>query len=87
MVTTQRAVVISEMTAVDIDLHVQRRKANWIGRMLLSNCLLEHAAEGNVEGRADEEEYVDSYWNENVLELERRCTVSHCLENELWKSR
>ena len=73
------------MTAVDIDLHVQRRKAKWVARMLLSKCLLEDAVEGNVQGRADEEEYVNSYWNGNVLECERRSTVSHCLEKELWK--
>ena len=68
------------MTAVDIELHVQRRDANWVGHMLLNNCLLEHAIEGKVQGRADEEEYVNSYWDENVLECERGSTRSHCLE-------
>lgn len=78
---------ISEMAAVGIELHVQRRKTNWVGHMLLNCCLLEHVIVGKVQGRADEEEYMKSYWNGNVLECERGSTGSHCLENFLWKSR
>jgi ribosomal 50S subunit-associated protein YjgA (DUF615 family) len=32
---------------------VKRRKANWIGRILRRNCLLEHVIEGKIEGRAE----------------------------------
>jgi hypothetical protein len=29
---------------------IKRRKANWIGQILLSNCLLKHVIEGKLEG-------------------------------------
>jgi len=30
---------------------IQRREANWIGHILLRNCLLKHVIEGKIEGR------------------------------------
>jgi hypothetical protein len=30
---------------------IKRRKANWIGHILHTNCLLEHIIEGKIEGR------------------------------------
>jgi len=30
---------------------VKRRKANWIGHILRTNCLLRHVIEGQIEGR------------------------------------
>jgi hypothetical protein len=32
---------------------VKRRKANWIGHMLLKNCLLKHVIEVKTEGRKE----------------------------------
>jgi hypothetical protein len=32
---------------------IKRRKANWIGHILCSNCLLKHAIEGKLEGRIE----------------------------------
>jgi hypothetical protein len=32
---------------------IQRRKANWIGRILRRNCLLKHVIEGKVDGRIE----------------------------------
>jgi hypothetical protein len=32
---------------------IQRRKANWIGHILLRNCLLKHVIEGKLEGRIE----------------------------------
>jgi hypothetical protein len=32
---------------------VKRRKANWIGHILLRNCLLKHVIEGKVEGKIE----------------------------------
>ena len=29
---------------------IQRREANWIGHILLRNCLLKHVIEGKIEG-------------------------------------
>jgi len=29
---------------------IKRRKANWIGHILLRNCLLQHVIEGKIEG-------------------------------------
>jgi hypothetical protein len=32
---------------------IKRRKANWIGQILLRNCLLKHGIEGKLEGRRE----------------------------------
>jgi hypothetical protein len=32
---------------------IKRRKANWIGHILLRNCLLKHVIEGKLEGRTE----------------------------------
>jgi hypothetical protein len=32
---------------------IKRRKANWIGHSLLSNCLLKHVIEGKLDGRIE----------------------------------
>jgi len=29
---------------------IKRRKANWVGHILRSNCFLEHVIEGKIEG-------------------------------------
>ena len=32
---------------------IKRRKANWIGHILLRNCLLKHSIEGKIETALD----------------------------------
>jgi hypothetical protein len=32
---------------------IKMRKANWIGHILLMNCLLKHVIEGKAEGRIE----------------------------------
>jgi len=32
---------------------IKRRKANWIGHILLRNCLLKHVIEGKIRGRSE----------------------------------
>ena len=32
---------------------LKRRKADWIGHTLRSNCLLKHVLEGKIEGRVE----------------------------------
>jgi hypothetical protein len=32
---------------------ISRRKTNWIGHILLKNCLLKHVIEGKMEGRIE----------------------------------
>jgi hypothetical protein len=32
---------------------IKRRKADWIGHILLRNCLLKHVIEGKLEGRIE----------------------------------
>jgi hypothetical protein len=32
---------------------MKRRKANWIGHILHSNCHLKHVTEGKIKGRAE----------------------------------
>jgi hypothetical protein len=31
----------------------RRRKANWVGHILRSNCLLKHVSEGKIEGKVE----------------------------------
>jgi hypothetical protein len=46
--------VLHRVTEERIILHrVNRRKANWLGKVLRRNCLLKHAIEGKIEGRSD----------------------------------
>jgi len=60
-------------------------KNNWIGHKLRRNCLLTH----RIEGQKDEEQDVRSFWltlgKETILELETGSTISHSVENSLWK--
>jgi len=37
----------------DILQTIKRRKANWIGHILLRNCFLQHVIEGKTEGRIE----------------------------------
>ena len=37
----------------NVVLTAKRRKANWIGHILLSNCLLKHGIGGKIEGRIE----------------------------------
>jgi hypothetical protein len=32
---------------------VKRRKVNWMGHILLRNCLIKHIIEGKIEGRIE----------------------------------
>jgi hypothetical protein len=32
---------------------MKRRKANWIGHILLRNCLLKHITDGKIEGKVE----------------------------------
>jgi hypothetical protein len=69
---------------------VKKRKADWIGHILLRNCLLKHVIEGKIEGRVGvvgrrRKQLLDDYGNERILKIERGSTRSHCVENSLWK--
>jgi hypothetical protein len=37
----------------NIPYTIKRRKANWIGHILLRNCLLKHVIEGKIQGRIE----------------------------------
>jgi hypothetical protein len=41
---------------------MKRKKANWIGHILRSNCLLNTLLKQRQKGRNDEEKDVSSYW-------------------------
>jgi len=41
-------------------LTIRRRKANRVGHILCSNCLIQHFIEGNTERKIREEEQVSS---------------------------
>jgi len=38
---------------INIVQRIKRRKANWIGHILHSNCFLKHAIEGKIVGMID----------------------------------
>jgi hypothetical protein len=71
---------------------IKRRKANWIGHILSTNCLLKHVIEGKLEGRIEiteqrgkrSKQLLDDL-KEKKLEIERGSTRSHPMENSLWK--
>jgi hypothetical protein len=72
----------------------KRRKTNWIGHILHSNCLLEHVTEGKTEGRTEvkgrrgkrRKQLLDELQdNDKKLKVERGSTRSHSVENSLWK--
>jgi hypothetical protein len=43
--------MLHQVKAENIILHTAKgRKANWIGYILLKNCLLEEVTEGNIKG-------------------------------------
>jgi hypothetical protein len=61
---------------------------------LCSNCLLKHVIEGKTEERIDvmvkrerrrKQLLDDLYGWKKVMEVERGITMSHCMENWLWK--
>jgi hypothetical protein len=39
--------------AANILYTIKRRKANWIGHVLRTDCLLKHVIEGKIEGRIE----------------------------------
>jgi hypothetical protein len=68
----------------------KKKKANCIGHILRSNCLLKHANEGKVEvtgrrGRRRKQLLDDIKEKEWIIEIERDSTGSHRVENSLWK--
>jgi hypothetical protein len=68
---------------------LKRREANWIGHILLGNCL-RHVVEGKVEGKIEVSGRrvrgsKQLPGNEKVMETERGSTRSPFMENWLWK--
>ena len=72
---------------------IKRGKANWIGHILLGNCLLNHFIEGKIEGRIKvigkpgtrlQQSQKDIKDKERLLEIERGNVRSHSAENSLW---
>jgi hypothetical protein len=72
---------------------IKRRKANWIGHILRSNCLLKHVIEGKLEGRIEmtgrrgtrRKQLLDDLKEKGILEIERGSSRLHSMENSLWK--
>jgi hypothetical protein len=71
---------------------IEIRKANWIGHIFRTNCLLKRFIQSKIEGRIevrreDEEEDVNRYWmtvrKREDLEIERGSIISHSVENSL----
>jgi len=75
---------------------IKRRKANWIGRLLQRNRLLEYPIEGKIEvterrGKRRKELPDDLKEKRGYWKLKRGSTRSHCVENslcqKLWSTR
>jgi hypothetical protein len=71
---------------------IKRRKANWIGHILRSNCLLKHVTEGKLEGRTGRRGRRRKQLLDDLKEKRRHCKLkeealdgSHC--GELAKER
>ena len=68
---------------------INRRKANWVGHILRRNCLLKHVIEGKIEevterrGRRRKQLMDDFKGKTRTLQIERRSTRSHCVENTI----
>jgi hypothetical protein len=72
---------------------IKRRKANWIGHILHTNCLLKHVIEGKIEGRIEmtgrrgrrHKQLLDNLKDKRGYWKLRGDTKSHSVENSLWK--
>jgi hypothetical protein len=72
-------------------LYIKRGKANWVGRFLRRNCLLEHDIEGRLEGTRRRRrckqllydlEEAKSYWQLQEEVVYR--TAENCVSRRLW---
>jgi hypothetical protein len=66
---------------------MKRRKFNWIGYSLFSQCLLKHITHGKTELTEDEEEVVSSY---HVILMKNRRYQNledEALDRSLWRTR
>jgi hypothetical protein len=56
---------------------MKRRKANWIGHILRTNCLLKHVTEGKMEQMARRgrrrKKLLDGLAERQILDYERGC--------------
>jgi hypothetical protein len=59
---------------------IQRRKANWIGHILLMHCLLKHVIEGKLDGRTQVMERLGRIRKQLLGDLKE--TREHCKLNE-----
>jgi hypothetical protein len=76
---------------------ISKRKANWIGHILRSNCLLQQVIEGEIKGEIKGEIEVTGrrgrrrrkllydLKERRILTSEGGSSRSHCVESWLWK--
>ena len=74
------------------DLHTKNgRKTNFIGHILVRNCLLKHFSVGKIEarvevtGRRGRRRWQFLEGKDRMLEIERGSTRSHSVEYWLWE--
>ena len=68
---------------------MKRREAYWIGHILRRNCFIKHVTEEKIEGKIEEKgrrgrgckQLLDDLKKDKILEIGRRSTRSHCVEN------
>jgi hypothetical protein len=73
---------------------IRKRKANWIGHILRTNCLLRQVIEGKIKegievigrrGIRRSKLLNDIKIKERILKSERGSSRSHCVDGSLWK--
>jgi hypothetical protein len=69
---------------------IKRRKANWIGHILLGNCLLKHVVEGKIHGNREVTGRRGRRRNQlldDVKETRRRWKLQEeALDRSVWKT-
>jgi hypothetical protein len=69
---------------------MKRRKANWIGHILRTNCLLKHVVEGKIEGRIEVTGRRRGRRKKLLDDLKEKrgyCKLKEALDCTVWRTR
>jgi hypothetical protein len=65
---------------------IRKRKANWIGHILLRNCLLKHVIEGKIKGEMEMTKRHGIRRKKLLDDLKNRTGYSHLKEEALYRT-
>ena len=73
------------------EIHVRKKKANWIGHILRSNCLLKQVIEGKIKGEMEVTRRRGIRRKKLLDDLKDRIGYSHskkeALDRTMWRNR